>query len=208
MSDIVYDLYRVKQPIRALMYESLIWKHIFGVGLRGDQGIDAPDCHAFTYHENGSIRLLMGVISFLVIIEGLAIDFFVATKSTRAAILLGVLHVAMFLYSIALMKASKQRLTLVSCDGILLRISLIYCCWIPRHTIKSVSVLDKEVERDSASDVLWCALGDQPNVFIQLTEPVTAVLPFGIIRSPKCLYVYLDSPADFAKASLVNLQLA
>lgn len=60
-------------------------------------------------------------------------------------------------------------------------------------------VLDKEVERINAPNVLWCALGDQPNVMIELTDARAAVLPFGIIRRPNTLYVYIDMPAEFVE---------
>lgn len=179
------------------MYETLVWKHLFGIGI--DQpyaGEAAGDCF-FTYHRNGNIQTILGVIGFLVIVEGIVIDFFVATKSTKAALILGLLHLAMLLYTIALVKASRQRPISVSEDGILLRISLLYCCWIPRTTLKYMRVLDKEVERLNAPDVLWCALGDQPNVLIELNAPQVTVLPFGITRRPTRFYLYLDSPTAF-----------
>jgi len=65
--------------------------------------------------------------------------------------------------------------------------------------LKSVRVLDKEIERVNASDVLWCALGDPPNVMIDLTDPQETVLPFGIIRRPTWLHFYLDAPGEFVR---------
>ena len=197
MTDLVLDLQAVKQPLRALMYEKLVWKHLFGIGIDQPYTAEAAGDRVFTYHRNGNIQTILGVIGFLVIVEGIAIDFFVATKSTKAAIILALLHLAMLLYSIALIKASGQRPICVSDDGILVRTSLLYCCWIPRAALKSVRVLDTEVERLNAPDVIWCALGDQPNVMIELTDSQVAVLPFGIIRRPKRFYLYLDSPAEF-----------
>ena len=202
MTDLVLDLQVVKQPIRALMYEKLVWMHLFGIGISHLCAPETAGIRVFTYHRNGNIRTILGVIGFLVIVEGIAIDFFVATKSTKAAIILGLLHLAMLLYSITLIKASSLRPLCVSDDGILVRTSLLYCCWIPRSTLKSVRILDKEVERINAPNVLWCALGDQPNVMIELTDAPVAVLPFGILRSANCLYLYLDSPAEFLDAAV------
>ena len=199
MNDAVLDLQVVKQPLRALMYEKLIWIYLFGIGIDYRCAPETAGFRVFTYHKNGNIRTILGVIGFLVIVEGIAIDFFVATKSTKAAVILGLLHLAMLLYSFALIKASRQRPICVSDDGILVRTSLLYCCWIPRSTLKSVRVLDKEVERINAPNVLWCALGDQPNVMIELTDARAAVLPFGIIRRPSTLYVYIDTPAEFVE---------
>ena len=199
MNDAILDLQVVKQPIRALMYEKLVWQHLFGIGIDFRCAPEATGFRVFTYHKNGNIRTILGVIGFLVIVEGIAIDFFVATKSTKAAVILGLLHLAMLLYSFTLIKASRQRPICVSDDGILVRTSLLYCCWIPRSTLKSVRVLDKEVERINAPPVLWCALGDQPNVMIELTDAQAAVLPFGIIRRPNTLYVYIDMPAEFVE---------
>ena len=197
MNDAVLDLQVVKQPLRALMYEKLVWTNLLGIGIDYRCATETAGFRVFTYHKNGNIRTILGVIGFLVIVEGIAIDFFVATKSTKAAVILGLLHLAMLLYSFALIKASRQRPICVSDDGILVRTSLLYCCWIPRSTLKSVRVLDKEVERINAPNVLWCSLGDQPNVMIELTDPQAAVLPFGIIRRPSTLYVYIDTPAEF-----------
>jgi hypothetical protein len=202
VTDVVLDLQIVKQPLRALMYEKLVWTHLFGIGINRRCAAETAGIRVFTYHRNGNIRTILGVIGFLVIVEGIAIDFFVATKSTKAAIILGLLHLAMLLYSIALIKASSLRPLCVSDDGILVRTSLLYCCWIPRSTLKSVRILDKEVERINAPNVLWCALGDQPNVMIELTDAPVAVLPFGILRSANCLYLYLDSPAEFLDAAV------
>ena len=181
------------------MYEKLVWQYLFGIGIDYRCAPETAGFRVFTYHKNGNIRTILGVIGFLVIVEGIAIDFFVATKSTKAAVILGLLHLAMLLYSFALIKASRQRPICVSDDGILVRTSLLYCCWIPRSTLKSVRVLDKEVERINAPNVLWCALGDQPNVMIELTDARAAVLPFGIIRRPSTLYVYIDTPAEFVE---------
>ena len=197
MNDAVLDLQVVKQPLRALMYEKLVWTNLLGIGIDYRCATETAGFRVFTYHKNGNIRTILGVIGFLVIVEGIAIDFFVATKSTKAAVILGLLHLAMLLYSFALIKACRQRPICVSDDGILVRTSLLYCCWIPRSTLKSVRVLDKEVERINAPNVLWCALGDQPNVMIELTDAQAAVLPFGIIRRPSTLYVYIDTPAEF-----------
>jgi len=204
VTDKVLDLQFVKQPLRALMYEKLVWMHLFGIGFNQPCTAEAAGDRVFTYHRNGNIQTILGVIGFLVIVEGIAIDFFVATKSTKAAFILGLLHLAMLLYTIALIKASRQRPISVSQDGILVRISLLYCCWIPRSTLKSVRVLDKEVERINAPNVLWCALGDQPNVLIELTDAQAAVLPFGIIRRTNCLYLHLDSPAEFSDAAVYS----
>ena len=199
MNDAVLDLQVVKQPLRALMYEKLVWQHLFAISIDYRCAPETAGFRVFTYHKNGNIRTILGVIGFLVIVEGIAIDFFVATKSTKAAVILGLLHLAMLLYSFALIKASRQRPICVSDDGILVRTSLLYCCWIPRSTLKSVRVLDKEVERINAPTVLWCSLGDQPNVMIELTDAQAAVLPFGIIRRPNTLYVYIDMPAEFVE---------
>ena len=199
MNDAVLDLQVVKQPLRALMYEKLVWTNLLGIGIDYRCATETAGFRVFTYHKNGNIRTILGVIGFLVIVEGIAIDFFVATKSTKAAVILGLLHLAMLLYSFALIKASRQRPICVSDDGILVRTSLLYCCWIPRSTLKSVRVLDKEVERINAPNVLWCALGDQPNVMIDLTDAQAAVLPFGIVRRPSTLYVYVDTPAEFVE---------
>lgn len=43
------------------------------------------------------------------------------------------------------------------------------------------------------------AVGDQPNVCIQMSKGIDAVLPFGIIRRPSTLYVYIDTPAEFVE---------
>lgn len=200
MTDTILDLINIRQPLRALMYEKLVWKHLLGIGSLSSFAGDAGDIRAFSYHTSGNIRTILGVIGFLVIVEGIAIDFFIATKSTKAAIILGLLHFAMLLYTIALIKASRLRPIYVSSDGILVRTSLLYCCWIPRGTLKSVCVLDKEVARTNASNVLWCALGDQPNIVIELTDPQSAILPFGIMRRVSCLYLYLDLAAEFVNA--------
>ena len=50
---------------------------------------------------------------------------------------------------------------------------------------------------ENTPDTLRCAVGDQPNVCIQMSKGIDAVLPFGIMRRPSTLYVYIDTPAEF-----------
>ena len=194
MTDDVLSLRSIKQPLRALLYEKLVWKHLLGFGIKQCNGAEEGEIRTVSYHENGNIRTMLGVIGFLVIVEGIAIDFFVATKSTKLAILLGAVHVMMLLYTVALMRAAKQRPTLVTPNGLLVRTSLLYCCWLPMESIQSLSGLEKEIERVNSPHVLWCALGDQPNVVIELSKAEEAVLPFGLVRRPNRLYVYVDQP--------------
>jgi len=182
------------------MYEKLIWKHLFGFGVHQQHPAAEAGIRKFGYHENGNIRTILGVIGFLVIIEGVAIDFFVATKSTKLAMVLGVFHLLMLLYTVALIRASRQRPVLLTPDGLLVRTSLIYSCWVPMDSVHTVHVLEKEVERINSPDVLWCALGDQPNVRVRLSKGVPAILPFGLGRSPSEIYLYLDKPLEFVEA--------
>jgi len=196
VTDEVLSLRSVKQPLRALLYEKLVWKHLLGVGVKHRNRADEAEIRTFSYHENGNIRTMLGVIGFLVIVEGIAIDFFVATKSTKLAILLGALHLMMLLYTVALIRAAKQRPILVTPNGLLVRTSLLYCCWIPVESIQALSGLEKEIERLNSPQVLWCALGDQPNVVIWLAKAEDAVLPFGLARRPTTLYLYVDQPTE------------
>lgn len=200
MKDAFLDLSGYRQPLRALMYEKLIWMHLFGINLARERTFGAIRGQEFTYHQNGNIRAILGVIGFLVIIEGVAIDFFVATKSTRIAIVMGILHALMFLYTVALMRASSQRPVLVTSAGILIRTALLYCTWLPIASITSVAYIDHEVDRQAKPKALWCALGDQPNVCILLSKAEVAILPFGLSRLPSEVYLYLDKPLEFVKA--------
>ena len=179
------------------MYEKLIWAHLFGIHAKDDFPPESAGIGVFTNHENGSIRTILGVIGFLVIVEGIAIDVFIATKSVRLAIGLSIVHAFMLLYAVALIRASSQRPVLVTPDGILVRISLLFCAWLPSASIEKVTLIEREVERENTPTTLWCAIGDQPNICIQMSKAVDAVLPLGIIRRPTMLYFYIDTPSEF-----------
>ena len=194
------NLSKVRQPLRALMYAHLVWKHLLTTPTDDVLKSSPADTHVFTYHQNGNIRTILGVVGFLVIVEGIAIDFFVATKSTKLAILLGVLHLMMLLYAVALMRATKQRPILVIPTGLLIRTSLLYCCWVPVQSLQSITLLEKEIERINAPSVLWCALGDQPNVAIELAQKEVAILPFGMIKLPTSIYIFVDKPSALVDA--------
>ena len=182
------------------MYEKLIWAHLFGIHAKDDFPPEAAGIGVFTNHKNGSIRTILGVIGFLVIVEGIAIDMFIATKSVRLAIGLSIVHAFMLLYAVALIRASSQRPVLVTPDGILVRISLLFCAWLPSASIEKVTLIEREVERKNTPNTLWCAIGDQPNICIQMSKAVDAVLPLGIIRRPTMLYFYVDTPSEFVVA--------
>ena len=182
------------------MYEKLIWAHLFGIHDENACSSEAAGIGVFTYHKNGSIRTILGVIGFLVIVEGIAIDMFIATKSVRVAIGLSIVHAFMLLYAVALIRASSQRPVLVTPSGILIRISLLFCAWLPFASIQTVTLIEREVERKNTPNTLWCAIGDQPNICIQMSNTVDAVLPLGIIRRPTTLYLYVDTPSEFVVA--------
>ena len=69
MTDTVLDLINIRQPLRALMYEKLIWKHLLGIGVKSSFAGDAANIRAFSYHTSGNIQTILGVIGFLVIVE-------------------------------------------------------------------------------------------------------------------------------------------
>jgi hypothetical protein len=196
VNDAFFKIRAYKQPLRALMYEKLIWAHLFGIHAKYDRAAGGAVASEFSYHKNGSIRTILGVIGFLVIVEGIAIDVFVATHSARLAIALGIVHAFMLLYTVALIRASSQRPVLVTPDGVLVRISLLFCAWLPFASIEKVILIEREVERKNTPNTLWCAVGDQPNVCIQMSNAVDAVLPLGIIRRPITLYFYIDTPSE------------
>jgi len=196
VNDALFNIRTYKQPLRALMYEKLIWTYLLGIHAKDDFPSESAGIGVFTYHKNGSIRTILGVIGFLVIVEGIAIDMFVATHSARLAIALGVIHALMLLYAVALIRASSQRPVLVSPDGILVRISLLFCAWLPFASIEKVTLIEREVERKNTPNTLWCAVGDQPNVCLQMSNAVDALLPLGIIRRPITLYLYIDTPSE------------
>jgi hypothetical protein len=66
------------------------------------------------------------------------------------------------------------------------------------HSVR-LALVEREVERKHTSNTLWCAVGDHPNVCIQMSNAVAAVLPFGIIRRPSTLYFYVDTPSEFVE---------
>jgi hypothetical protein len=200
VNDAFFKIRSHKQPLRALMYEKLIWTHLFGIHAKDVFSTEPAGVGEFKYHENGSIRTILGVIGFLVIVEGIAIDMFVATKSVRLAIGLGIVHFFMLLYAVALIRASSQRPVQVTPDGILVRISLLFCAWLPFASIEKVTLIEREVERKNTPNTLWCAVGDQPNVCIQMSKCVDALLPLGILRRPTRLYIYVDTPTVFVVA--------
>ena len=54
MNDAVLDLQVVKQPLRALMYEKLIWTHLFGIHTKCDWAAGGAGIGVITKHRNGN----------------------------------------------------------------------------------------------------------------------------------------------------------
>jgi len=55
VNDALFSVRAYKQPLRALMYEKLIWAHLFGIHAKDDFPTDAAGIGVFKYHENRSI---------------------------------------------------------------------------------------------------------------------------------------------------------
>jgi hypothetical protein len=58
------------------------------------------------------------------------------------------------------------------------------------------ALVEREVEREDTTNTLWCSVGDEPNVWIQMSNAVDVLLPIGIIRSPSTLFVSLDTLSE------------
>jgi hypothetical protein len=54
VNDAFFKIRSYKQPLRALMYEKLIWAHLFGIHAKDDFSTDAAGIGVYTYNENGN----------------------------------------------------------------------------------------------------------------------------------------------------------
>ena len=54
MNDAVLDLQVVKQPLRALMYEKLIWTNLLGIHTKCDWAAGGAGIRVITKHRNGN----------------------------------------------------------------------------------------------------------------------------------------------------------
>jgi hypothetical protein len=54
VNDALFSVRAYKQPLRALMYERLIWTHLFGIHAKDDFPTDAAGIGVYTNNENGN----------------------------------------------------------------------------------------------------------------------------------------------------------
>jgi len=150
-----------------------------------------------THHREAGWFGVLGALLVVFVGEGLAVHLILDSLGWRtAAWLLTASHLYGAMWLIGDAQALRLRPTLVTPDGIDLRLGLRWRARIDRATVEKVEVCSA----DPAADELVLAVIGPAEVRIVLREPVVVHGLFGLTRSTTRLRVQADDAAGFVRA--------
>jgi hypothetical protein len=149
------------------------------------------------YKNSGVSAIYIGLM-FASILEALTIHMLLISKNKTIAILFLILHIYLLINLTGHLKAIIFRRHLISLEKIILRYGLFNSLEIPIDAIEKINKFEADYEKNNEL-VKFAILGklEPHNVAIQLKNNITVSLPFGIVKSPKLILLYVDDVNTF-----------
>lgn len=151
------------------------------------------------YKESGVSAVYIGLM-LVSVFEAVGLHFLLITWNKTFSLLLLVLHIYILINLIGHLKAVFFRSHLVWSQKIIIRYGLFDTLEIPFALIDSIQKFEGDYEKSSEL-VKFALLGklEPHNISIELKENIKVALPFGILKEPKRILLYIDNVADFLK---------
>jgi hypothetical protein len=151
---------------------------------------------AFTYHHrNGSVGLL-GALLGIIAIETAVVHLLVSRWSMTAAWVLTAVGVYGIIWLLGFLQSVRLRPLLVTRDALHMRIGLLWSARIPLRRIAAIMPIQGSAEGRKASGYLHAAVLAEPQLLIELAEPIEVHGPFGYTkRDVRRIGLGVDDPA-------------
>ncbi|MEP1095096.1 MAG: hypothetical protein ABJG78_08300 [Cyclobacteriaceae bacterium] len=155
----------------------------------------------FTYHKESSIRILLGVFIFIILVETAVIHILLQEWSVVAAWFLTGLSVYTAFQLFAILKSVSRRPICICEKKLILRHGLLSETEIPIEQIRSIELTSKSIEANKSNRLL-SPLGemDGHNVVIELTVDQELLGFYGIKKSFRKIAFHVDEKQRFFEA--------
>lgn len=157
----------------------------------------ATEPGAFSYTEKSGLGGLLFALGFVTIVEGLVVHFLLSQWRPVAGWVFTALHIYTLLWLRAAYQAACLRPIVVRNGTLLFRFSLLWSAEVPLEKLLSIEPL-KSMPDDKA--VLRAAFGDDPQLLLTFSEPITVKGLFGRQRQITQLALYVDNPEALRQA--------
>lgn len=152
----------------------------------------------FTYHKEGSARLVLGVFIFLILIETSAIHLLIQGASLTAAWVLSILSGYTILQLLGILKSLSRRPTHIGEDMLDLKYGLFGETSIPISKIESIELSSRSLEfKGSTQHISPLKSADAHNVILEVKEEHELIGLYGFKKRFKKLAFHVDEKEKF-----------
>ncbi|WP_207383523.1 hypothetical protein [Paenibacillus solani] len=155
------------------------------------------DSTSFSYHLNSGWLIIVLFASKMLLLEGALVHIIMAQWSHTIAWIISAGNVYLIMVLIAELRAMRLNPILISEKGIVVRYGNQLLSTIDREHIASVDLIKYEKLTNEQLKTSFIPLVTEPNVLIQLKEPIMVTGPYGKRRQVDQIYLFLDQPHDF-----------
>ena len=155
----------------------------------------------FSIYKNTPFTAFISVFSFMLIVETSIVHLLLLHyQHEKIALGLLIAEVYSLLFIIAYLISVKQRLILIDDHEIKIRIGLLYTAQIKAENIKSIQLINASFTPKKTVLNLAKPVFDQPNILLQLQEPVAFSTAFGIRKYYQEIALHIDQKEDFLES--------
>jgi hypothetical protein len=144
------------------------------------------------YKNSGVSAIYIGLM-LASIAEAVTVHMLLISKNKNAAIVFLILHIYLLINLTGHLKAIFFRRHLISANKIIIRYGLFNSLEIPISSIEKTSKFEGDYEKSNEL-VKFALLGklEPHNVAIECKNSISVNLPFGIVKNPKMLLLFVD----------------
>ena len=154
---------------------------------------------AFSYHKRNSLAAIFYTLCMASAVETIAVHFLLRAVAPRAAVVALAVSAFATVWILGFARAVQLRPILLSANTLHVRSGVQWTVDIPRTAIEHIEFGRVRAPRKGTPGYLRATLG-QPNVLVELREPVRAHGPYGIARQVRQFGLVIDDLAGFRAA--------
>lgn len=154
------------------------------------------NANLFSGYKNSGIIALFVSLIFLSIVEAGAFHIFLFSEHKNIALIFAFIHIYVLINLIGHLKAIVIRKHFISSNKILIRYGLFDTLEIPVKLIVKITKFDGNYEK-SENVVKFALLAklEPHNILVELKDNMLVYFPFGIVKNPNKILLYLDEPS-------------
>lgn len=158
-----------------------------------------PAGTSFSYHRLNGAQVLLTVLLFVLVVETIGLHLLLSLWSDTVAWVATALSIYLTIQIVAHLKAVSLRPIVVTDRAVLIRCGILGDAAIPRRIVESAEAING-TDETPAFDLLPLGVMSQPNVSLNLREPVAVYGIYGIKNDATVLRISVDDPTTFIEA--------